>query len=757
MVAECMEIDDYVQNIVIKLDSKDVSQVLRTIVDMKNLIIGNNKFKTLYAQDEIIIKLIELISKHQSNCELINEILITIGSFLRGNGYHLRKLVERHLIHEFLLHLLCSIDYNRDDFIKIIESCLRCLKNIYSNSFLFEATTSIYEPLYEKQTLTILVKLINLTNITRECVISIFSNTCETKEQQNLLISHGSIPNFASLLSNSVTSIQLSTLKFFTALCYSNKEAAKIILNTVIVDRSLCEIIAAYLSRDKQIELQLYASKCLTNLYRCDVIDSKNPLILNKTLPTLIRLCQKNIPNYILIQSIATLTYLIELSADLQEIASFLEQIVSTLAHYIVYYSSSATTTPPTTAISNSSSNKNITASTSSIDLQVATKGTLNDKKIYNKFLTNNLNEDRNSSNTDCLNNKLIYLKTSSLFNNITLFYNNFYSTVNTDALNINLRLASISFQALAALAANNEEVRRRISDQEGLMNRLVESIQQNNDLNLRLGALSLLHSLSRSVQQLRTKFLDHKVWTPIIDLIQSNDIQLICITAAILSNLLLEFSPSKETMIEFGVINILVKLVDHQNISIKINTMWALMNMAFQADQKVKQQILSTITMEKIFQLLTEQDDNLIMKTLGLLRNLICTKIHIDQLMSTHGTKVMQAIIMILEGDYSNLIKEQALCILSNIADGNNSKEYIMGNEDLLRKINSFMTHNCLQLQIAAVFCVSNLVWSTDDGANERQTKLKEMGVQRILRKLLESTDAVLLDKVKNSLQQFS
>jgi hypothetical protein len=37
MVAECMEIDDYVQNIVIKLDSKDVSQVLRTIVDVRNI------------------------------------------------------------------------------------------------------------------------------------------------------------------------------------------------------------------------------------------------------------------------------------------------------------------------------------------------------------------------------------------------------------------------------------------------------------------------------------------------------------------------------------------------------------------------------------------------------------------------------------------------------------------------------------------------------------------------------------------------
>lgn len=49
------------------------------------------------------------------------------------------------------------------------------------------------------------------------------------------------------------------------------------------------------------------------------------------------------------------------------------------------------------------------------------------------------------------------------------------------------------------------------------------------------------------------------------------------------------------KTMIEYGIINILVKLVDHSNMSIKVNTMWALMNMAFQADQKVKQQILSS------------------------------------------------------------------------------------------------------------------------------------------------------------------
>ena len=49
----------------------------------------------------------------------------------------------------------------------------------------------------------------------------------------------------------------------------------------------------------------------------------------------------------------------------------------------------------------------------------------------------------------------------------------------------------------------------------------------------------------------------------------------------------------------------------------------------------------------------------------------------------------------MILENEYYNMnIKEQALCILANVADGSSSKEFIMGNEDLLRKINSFMVN---------------------------------------------------------------
>ena len=47
--------------------------------------------------------------------------------------------------------------------------------------------------------------------------------------------------------------------------------------------------------------------------------------------------------------------------------------------------------------------------------------------------------------------------------------------------------------------------------------------------------------------------------------------------------------------MIENGIIKILVELIDHKNQSIRVNCMWSLMNLAFQADQKTKQLILSS------------------------------------------------------------------------------------------------------------------------------------------------------------------
>ena len=161
-----------------------------------------------------------------------------------------------------------------------------------------------------------------------------------------------------------------------------------------------------------------------------------------------------------------------------------------------------------------------------------------------------------------------------------------------------------------------------------------------------------------------------------------------------------------------------------------------------------MKIQIITTLGSDQIFRLLSDQDISVIMKTLGLLRNLLSRKSDIDHVMSLYGKQVMQAVVFILEGDNVVEVKEQALCILANIADGDTAKNFIMSNEDVLKKITNYIIHTSPKLQMAAVLCVFNLTYSEDQGAPERQNKLKDIGVYGILQQLRNTSDSALSEQ---------
>ncbi|KAH9363142.1 hypothetical protein HPB48_011890 [Haemaphysalis longicornis] len=287
----------------------------------------------------------------------------------------------------------------------------------------------------------------------------------------------------------------------------------------------------------------------------------------------------------------------------------------------------------------------------------------------------------------------------------------------------------------------------KKIIETDSLMEHVVSSLSDTN-ARVRLSAVRCLHSLSRSVQQLRTTFQDHAVWRPLMRLLHNAPDDILLVASSTLCNLLLEFSPSKEPILECGAVELLCGLTRRDEPALRLNGCWALMNMAFQADQKIKAQILSTLGTDQVFRLLSDPDVSVLMKTLGLLRNLLSIKQHIDHIMDSHGTQIMQAVILILEGDHSADVKEQALCILANIADGDTAKAFIMSNEDVLKKLTTYIAHSNVKLQIAATFCISNLVWSEEEGARERQSKLRELGVQKLLQSLLITSDTTLFDK---------
>ncbi|KAG8000982.1 Armadillo repeat-containing protein 8, partial [Nibea albiflora] len=306
--------------------------------------------------------------------------------------------------------------------------------------------------------------------------------------------------------------------------------------------------------------------------------------------------------------------------------------------------------------------------------------------------------------------------------------------------------LRQAAFKLYASLGSNDEDIRKKITETENMMDRIVSGLSESS-IKVRLAAVRCLHSLSRSVQQLRTSFHDHAVWKPLMKLLQNAPDEVLVMASSTLCNLLLEFSPSKEPILESGVIELLCSLTQSDSPALRVNGIWALMNMAFQADQKVKGEIVRCLGTEQLFRLLSDPDTNVLMKTLGLLRNLLSTRPHIDQIMSSHGKQIMQAVTLILEAEHSIEVKEQTLCILANIADGNTAKELIMTNDDMLQKIKYYMGHSNVKLQLAATFCISNLIWNEEDGSQERQDKLREMGFVDILHKLTQASDPNLSD----------
>lgn len=314
------------------------------------------------------------------------------------------------------------------------------------------------------------------------------------------------------------------------------------------------------------------------------------------------------------------------------------------------------------------------------------------------------------------------------------------------------------AFKVFASLGANDEDIRKKIIDTEPLMEAVVTALEDP-DPRVQMAAIRCLHSLSRSVQLLRTTFQDHTVWEPLMKILSQPNgrVESLVVASSTLCNLLLEFSPSKERILESGAVDLLCSLTQKYDPSLRLNGVWGLMNMAFQAEQRIKSQIMTTLGTDQVFRLLSDTEIHVVMKTLGLLRNLLSNKHHIDHITNIYGKQLMQAVVLILESEHAADVKEQALCILSNIADGDSAKRLIVDNEDMLKKLTSYMVHSNTKLQIAAVVCVLNLIWRNDEGSADRQLRLKEIGVFKILHQLLTTTDSNLFEKVKLALQQLT
>merc|ERR1719449_564975 len=99
------------------------------------------------------------------------------------------------------------------------------------------------------------------------------------------------------------------------------------------------------------------------------------------------------------------------------------------------------------------------------------------------------------------------------------------------------------AFRVFASLGANDEDIRKKIIDTEPLMDCVVTALDDS-DASVQMAAIRCLHSLSRSVQLLRTTFQDHTVWQPLMKIMSEEGAKLesLVVASSTLCNLILEF-----------------------------------------------------------------------------------------------------------------------------------------------------------------------------------------------------------------------
>lgn len=715
------------------------------LISIRNLITACNKKKDAVVSNPNFIRIIKLIDDDTSS-RTKTQIALLLCSIAKS-GEHIIKVFNEMMVDDKIFKLLLNA---HDE--ELIEASLRCMRSIMSwpkisrTSLLYDhqqqlnPMNSTKDADLASQTKNNLEKLIKYArdsnSITvQECVADLFAATCIKNREQTMLHKASSLPCAIQLLESSSIRVTIAALNWLTQMSSRNHvislelTQANCPSNTPVLDR-----LTILMSKVNCYELQFLSAKCFGQIYRALTTDNlkDDPRIVSHVLPTLIRMVQKDKPPHFRIKSAECIAYLTERETRLQNIASICDRLIESLADMLEYEHSST----------------RLGTETSSDILKCARPQS---RRITYREIINDLNQldqsnppppppptlDLNISQTDAFSSET----------------NSGHDT----NIELNEDMKRAAFLALASLASNLEPIRKKIFNTCSVMQHLVKGLTDNDVKTLKSVLICLL-SLSRSVQQLRTSFAENSVYTALKNLLSTTSDDVLLLVLAILCNISLDFSPGKTHFLDNKTIEVLCNLTRRSESILKLHGMWVLMNMVYQLkDQNLKFQILRSLGINHILSLLdTEDDEEIVLKTLGFIRNLLSHG-HTDAIMLGHGEQIVLSLTKILEKPCSNRIKEQTLCVLTNIADGNESKSFIMNNRTVLAYLSKIICdEQAGDLRLAAICCITNLAQKECDRSNERRDEMKKFGIDEKLKSMLNTNDSVLSNRVKTAYDQF-
>ena len=702
---------------------------LDLILSIRNLITACNKRKDSLVHNPNFSKIIRLIDddEHNSSSNVKTQLALLLCSIAKGGEQNV-KILNDSLVDDKIFNLILN---SHDD--NLIEACLRCMRSIMSwprvsrTYMLYEnhPTATQRQEMNDNHEIgprrLIEYAMESKSLIVQECVSDIFAATCGRNKDQILLLKSRAIPCVVQFLESSSYRVIIASLNWLTTMCLGNPIVSFEAIKTqcpsglLLLDR-----LTTMMNKDECYEVQFLASRCFAHIYRALAPEhlKDETRIVRHVLPTLVRMVHRDKPLQLRAKAAECIAYLIECETRLQNTASICDHLIESLANMLEYEQNLTSPDPilyPQCSIYKCSREREV--------IWKGINGMQQDQAML-PLITDSTKADPNSDNN----------------------------------LELNQEMRRSAFLALAALASNLESIRKKIFNTCSVMQHLVKSLTESDTKTLK-SVLTCLLSLSRSVQQLRTSFAENSVYSALKNLLGTSSNDVLILVLAILCNISLDFSPGKQHFLDSTTIGILCNLTRGSDSFLRLHGMWILMNMVYQLkDQNLKFQILRTLGPDYVANILeNEQKEELIMKTLGFLRNILSQRNHIDAIMSTYGEQIIQSLIRVLERPCSLRCKEQAICVLTNIADGIDSKAKIMESRVVLTHLARYIGDDQAgDLRLAAICCITNLARKESAGSSERRDEMKNFGIEEKLKSLLNTNDPILSDRVRTAYNQF-
>jgi len=298
--------------------------------------------------------------------------------------------------------------------------------------------------------------------------------------------------------------------------------------------------------------------------------------------------------------------------------------------------------------------------------------------------------------------------------------------------------LQAACLSALAAVASRREDARRAVLDAK-VLPQVAASLSHPSEV-VRAAACRCARSLSRSVKSLRTALVDGGLALPLLRLMGDSDTALEA--TATVCNLVLDFSPMKKVIIDNDGVSAIVALTNSMDEALRLNALWALKNLLYDADLDLKAAVMRRLTFDSLYRLIQDGDMGTKEQAVNIVRNLSHGRpAHVELVMAGMGReRLFASLASCLQPGMSEGVMLQAIYTAVNLATGAPAqKESVMYLPLLHRALVCIGEASC-PLRVGALWLFVNLSYDDDPCEADRVhlyarvRQLRAMGVEAAL-----------------------